>query len=155
MWAVADQAELVSRAQGADQWAFAELMRRTTGASLRLATGMLKNHHLAEDEVQNAYFKVWQHIHQFQGGALFSTWMSRIVVNQCLMQLRRLRQSRLISIEGAVASDGGARPLDLADRGPNAETKGFVMAVTGVCRCSRRGSKGSGLRGRRRGLGGR
>jgi len=69
MWAAADQAELVSRAQGADQWAFAELMRRTTGASLRLATGMLKNHHMAEDEVQNAYFKAWQHIHQFQGGS--------------------------------------------------------------------------------------
>ncbi len=69
MWAAADQAELVSRAQGADQWAFTELMRRTTGGSLRLATGMLKNHHLAEDEVQNAYFKAWQHIHQFQGGS--------------------------------------------------------------------------------------
>lgn len=122
-WASADQAELVLRAQRADQGAFAELMRRTTGASFRLATGMLKNHHLAEDEVQNAYLKAWQHIHQFQGGALFSTWMSRIVVNQCLMQLRRLRQSRLISIEVAVGSEGGARPLDLADRRLNAEAR--------------------------------
>lgn len=123
LWAVTDQAELVSRAQRADHTAFAELMRRTTGALLRLATGMLRNHHSAEEEVQNAYFKAWQHLHQFEGGALFSTWVSRIVVNQCLMHLRRLRLSKVISIESAPDSCRGVRPLHLADRGENAESR--------------------------------
>ena len=132
LWAFIDQAELVSRAQRADHSAFAELMQRTTGASLRLATAMLKNHHLAEEEVQNAYFKAWQHIHQFQGGSLFSTWMSRIVVNQCLMHLRGLRRSKLISIESATDSHGNARQLDLADQEASAEARVCVQSLAVV-----------------------
>ena len=123
LWAATDQAELVSRAQLADHGAFAELMQRTAGASLRLATSILRNHHLAEEEVQSACFKAWQHIHQFHGECLFSTWMSRIVVNQCLMHLRRLRRSKTISIEGATNSQGNAHPLDLADHEANAEVR--------------------------------
>lgn len=110
--------ELVLRAQRADHSEFAELMQLTAGASMRLAAAMLKNHHLAEEELQNAYFKAW---HQFQGGSLFSTWMSRIVVNQCLMHLRKNRRSKFISIQGATDSDGNVRSLDLPDRGTNAE----------------------------------
>jgi RNA polymerase sigma-70 factor, ECF subfamily len=118
-----DQAELVSRAQHADHGAFAELMQRTTGASLRIANTMLKSHHLAEEEVQNAYLKAWQHLDQFQGGSLFSTWMSRIVVNQCLMHLRSLRRFKMISMEGVRDSEGKVRPLDLADRTASAEAR--------------------------------
>lgn len=118
-----DQAELVSRAQRADHGAFAELMQRTAGVSLRHATSILRNHNLAEDEVQNAYFKAWQHINQFDGGCLFSTWVSRIVVNQCLMHLRRVRQSKMISIEGAADSLGNVHQLDLADDEANAEVR--------------------------------
>ncbi len=130
-WTSTDQAELVSRAQQADPSAFDELMQRTAGASLRLATSMLRNHHLAEEEVQNAYFKAWRHIHQFQGESLFSTWMSRIVVNQCLMHLRGVRRSKLVSIESATDSHGKVRPLDLADHGANAEDRacGKSLAV--------------------------
>ena len=123
LWAVTDQAELVSRAQRADHGAFAELMQRTAGVSLRLATSILRNHHLAEEEVRNAYFKAWQHISQFPGEVLFSTWLSRIVVNQCLMHLRRVRQSKIISIEGATDSRGNAHQLDLADHEANAEVR--------------------------------
>lgn len=118
-----DQAELVTRAQRGDDSAFAELMRRTAGASMRLATSILRNHHLAEEEVQNAYFKAWQHIDQFQGGSLFLTWISRIVVNQCLMHLRGLRRSKLISIESVTDSHGNARQLDLADQEASAEAR--------------------------------
>jgi RNA polymerase sigma-70 factor, ECF subfamily len=119
----ADQSELVNRAQRADQGAFAELMHRTSAASLRLATVILKDHHSAEEEVQNAYLKAWQHILQFQGGSLFSTWISRIVVNQCLMRLRALRVAKLISIERVKYSDGKVHPLDLSDGSVNAETR--------------------------------
>ena len=131
---LADQAELVSRAQKADQGAFGELMRRTSAASLRLATSILKNHHLAEEEVQNAYLKAWRHIDQFHGESHFSTWMSRIVANQCLMHLRSLRYAKFISLDGATDGYGQKRSLDIADQRANAEARvcgrGEVVALS-------------------------
>jgi len=54
--------ELVARAQCYDDAAFTELMHRTAASSLRLATKILRHHHLAEDEVQNARLKAWRHL---------------------------------------------------------------------------------------------
>lgn len=129
-----DQAELVSRAQNADEGAFGELMRRTSGSSLRLATSILKNHHLAEEEVQNAYLKAWCHIGQFQGESHFSTWMSRIVANQCLMHLRSLRFAKVISLDGATDVYGQTRSRDIADHRANAEAlicgRGELVALS-------------------------
>lgn len=118
-----DQAELISRVQRGDHGAFAELMQRNARASLRQATSILRNHSLAEEEVQNAYFKAWQHINQFHGGCLFSTWVSRIVVNQCLMHLRRVRRSKMISVEGPTDSLGNVHQFDLADHQASAEVR--------------------------------
>jgi RNA polymerase sigma-70 factor (ECF subfamily) len=59
----------------------------------------------AEDEVQNAFFKAYEHIGQFQREAKFSTWLTRIVVNQCLMRLRQMRRAKLLYIEEAVSSE--------------------------------------------------
>lgn len=97
---VADE-ELVSLAQAGHKDAFSELMRRNHKLSFRLAVSILKDREEAEDEVQNAYCKAWQHIDQFNSDAKFSTWMTRIVVNQCLMRLRKLKRAKLFYIDDA------------------------------------------------------
>src|SRR5579885_2221219 len=83
---------LVRQAQAGDQDAFGELMRRHYTASLKTAISILRVREEAEDEVQNAYWKAYQYVGQFQGDAQFSTWLTRIVVNQCLMRLRQARR---------------------------------------------------------------
>jgi RNA polymerase sigma-70 factor (ECF subfamily) len=108
--------ELVTRAQDSDDAAFGELMRRTSASSLRLAMSILKDRAEAEDEVQNSYLRAWRHLSQFQRESKFSTWMSRIVVNHCLMRLRKLRGTNFLYLDDS--GQGAAedrRPVEIAD----------------------------------------
>jgi RNA polymerase sigma-70 factor (ECF subfamily) len=105
--------ELVVLAQQRDERAFEELMRRNSSGSFRLALSMLRDRQEAEDEVQNSYFSAWQHLGQFQRGSKFSTWMTRILMNQCLMRLRKTRRATFVFLDEPV-HDGPAR-LDLPD----------------------------------------
>ncbi len=107
--------ELVLLAQQNDSDAFGELMRRTSPASLRLALSILHDRTEAEDEVQNSYFNAWRHVGRFQREAKFSTWMSRIVANQCLMRLRKLRTARFVYLDDA-GPDDDVRPMEVADK---------------------------------------
>ena len=112
--------ELVRRAQECDDSAFEELMRRTAPASLKLAVSILRDRQEAEDQVQNSYMNAWRHVGQFQREAKFSTWISRIVVNQCLMRLRKLRNANFVSLvtEGPY---GETRVVELKDQGQSPE----------------------------------
>ena len=107
--------ELVVLSQAGDNEAFAELVRRHQATCRRLALSILKNAEDADDEVQNALWKAFEHIGQFQQDAKFSTWLSRIVVNQCLMRLRKDRRARHVSIDEPVAAEESVR-LDLPDQ---------------------------------------
>lgn len=112
--------ELVTRAQDNDEAAFAELMRRTSAASMRLAMSILRDRQEAEDELQNSYLKAWRHVGQFQRESKFSSWVSRIVFNQCLMRLRKLRAAQFVYLDGPGAEEGMSYP-DLPDQGETPE----------------------------------
>jgi RNA polymerase sigma-70 factor, ECF subfamily len=96
---------LVQHAQKGDHPAFEELMRRTHGLCLSVATGILGDRDDAEDEVQNTFWKAYTHIDLFSQQARFSTWVVRILINLCYMRLRRARRIRFVSYDG-VAPDG-------------------------------------------------
>ncbi len=55
--------------------------------------------HDARDAVQEAFLSAFESIEQFNGGAMLSTWLHRIVVNAALMQLRRRRRKPEQSID--------------------------------------------------------
>ncbi len=114
--------ELIRRAQSGDSDAFSELTRRNYSISLRLAVSILRDREEAEDEVQNAYWKAFRHIGQFHFDAKFSTWVTRIVVNQCLMRLRSARRASWLYLDDSGgAEDRGS--LDLTDTGNTPETQ--------------------------------
>lgn len=117
---VADD-ELVVLAQAGDNSAFAELIERHTSTCKRLALSILRDVSDAEDEVQNACWKAFEHLGQFQKDAKFSTWLSRIVVNQCLMRLRKERRARFLYLDEGVQGEEVSF-IDLADGGPSPET---------------------------------
>lgn len=103
--AVTDE-QLVDLAQGGDNDAFAELIERHRTTCLRMAVSIVRAAEDAEDEVQNACWKAFEHLSQFQKDAKFSTWLSRIVVNQCLMRLRKDKRARFLYLdEGAANKD--------------------------------------------------
>ncbi len=93
----------------ADRMAFRSLLERHARRTLSLARHTLGHAGEAEDIVQEAFVRVWQHASRFDAErALFTTWLYRIVVNLCLDALRRPRH----------AGDEGLE--DLADDVPDA-----------------------------------
>ena len=98
--------QLVSLARANDRDGFGELIRRHHPACLRLAIYMLRNRGEAEEEVQNAYMRAYEHLDQFQGAAEFSSWLSRIVTNHCLMLMRVKARARMVYIDGSQSREG-------------------------------------------------
>ncbi|MBV8866197.1 MAG: sigma-70 family RNA polymerase sigma factor [Acidobacteriaceae bacterium] len=90
---------LVQICQDGDNEAFDELMRRHQAAVMKIALSIVRDKQDAEDEVQNAFWKAYEHISQFQRDAKFSTWLTRIVVNQCLMRLRQARRAKFTYLD--------------------------------------------------------
>ena len=54
-------------------------------ASLRTAYRILRSKEDSEDVVQTAYCAAFRHFHRFRGESSFKTWITRIVVNCCLI----------------------------------------------------------------------
>src|SRR6516225_5541112 len=102
-----DDPELVRAAQKGDMGAFEELVARHRDKIYARAFSMMRNEDEAIDLSQEAWVKSWQRLKQFQGESSFGTWMTRIVINLCLDQLRRRKRQRTESIEEMSEESGG------------------------------------------------
>jgi len=87
---------LVERIAGHDHAAFERLMRRHNSRLFRVARAILKDDSEAEDAVQDAYLDAFRHIGDYRGEAQVTTWLTRIVINQALMRLRRHKRERTV-----------------------------------------------------------
>src|SRR2546426_4490420 len=104
--AVSDKT-LVRQAQRGDMVAFEELVLRHRDKIYARAFSMMRNEEEAVDLSQEAWVKGWQRLKQFQGESSFVTWMTRIVINLCLDQLRKQKRHRTESIELMEEESGG------------------------------------------------
>jgi RNA polymerase sigma-70 factor, ECF subfamily len=102
-----DDKSLVRAAQKGDMEAFEELVARHRDKIYARAYSMMRNEEEAVDLSQEAWVKAWQRLKQFQGESSFATWMTRIVINLCLDQLRRQKRQRAESIEEMNEDAGG------------------------------------------------
>jgi RNA polymerase sigma-70 factor, ECF subfamily len=103
----ADDRALVRAAQKGDVTAFEELVARHRDKIYARAYSMMHNEDEALDLSQEAWVKGWQRLQQFQGESSFATWMTRIVINLCLDQLRKQKRQRTESIEEMSEESGG------------------------------------------------
>lgn len=103
----ADDAALVRTAQKGDTGAFEELVARHRDRIYARAFSMMRNEEEALDLSQEAWVKGWQRLKQFQGESSFSTWMTRIVINLCLDELRKQKRRRAESIDELDEESGG------------------------------------------------
>jgi len=100
-------ADLVRLAQTGEMRAFEELVARHRDKVYARAYSMMRNEDEALDLSQDAWVKGWQRLGQFQGDSSFVTWMTRIVINLCLDQLRKLKRKRAESLEAMEEESGG------------------------------------------------
>ncbi|WP_321939959.1 MULTISPECIES: RNA polymerase sigma factor [unclassified Paraburkholderia] len=82
-------ADIVRRIMAGDLAAFELLMRRHNRRLYRLARATLRNDAEAEDALQDAYLKAFRALAGFRGDAALYTWLSRLVLNECLGRMRR------------------------------------------------------------------
>jgi len=116
-----DEGVLVAAAKTGDARAFELLVERHERKIFSLAQRMTRNREDAEDVVQQSFQKAFVHLEKFEGESLFSTWLTRIAINEALMLLRRKRGSREVPIAESNTEDESALPLDIPDLGPNPE----------------------------------
>jgi RNA polymerase sigma-70 factor (ECF subfamily) len=116
-----DELSLAARIAGGDPAAFELLMRRYNRRLYRLARAALRDDTEAKDALQDAYLRAYRSIGQFRGEAALSTWLSRLVLNECHARLRR--SSRRENIIPIVSADRNmdvysqvAEPGDSPDR---------------------------------------
>jgi RNA polymerase sigma-70 factor, ECF subfamily len=91
---------LVESVRGGDRGSFAAIMRRYNQRLFRVARSIVGNDSEAEDVVQHAYVCAYAHLEQFSGAAAFSTWLTRIAINEALARVKN--HSRTQSIAGDV-----------------------------------------------------
>jgi RNA polymerase sigma factor (sigma-70 family) len=111
---------MLSRAERERQ--FDVTISRSLPAFRRMAFRKLRNTADAEDAVQDALLAAYTHLHQFNGGARMSTWMTTIVVNCARMQLRARSRHVHLSLEDPFGDENEHSIADqLADISPTPE----------------------------------
>jgi len=97
-----DEGDLVARAQRGDASAFTELVNRYERRIYRLARNITQSDEDAEDVLQEAFLKAYEHLDGFQGQSKFYTWIVRIAVNEALMKLRKRKSDRTVSLDETI-----------------------------------------------------
>ena len=116
-----DELSLVQEAKAGNYSAFEELVNRYEKKIYRLALNITRHREDAEDVLQEAFMKSFQHLENFREGSRFYTWLVRIAVNEGLMKLRKRRTSRLVQVQEATDEEGQVVPREFVDWGPNPE----------------------------------
>src|SRR5215469_5499964 len=99
---VFDESDLVAKARQGDPAAFNQLVSRYERKIYRLAKNITQNDEDAEDVLQEAFLKAYEHLDSFQGNSKFYTWIVRIAVNEALMKLRKRRGDRTVPLDEPV-----------------------------------------------------
>lgn len=94
-----DEAVLVERAKAGQPEAFSELVKRYERKIYRLAFNITQNAEDAEDVLQDAMLKAYEHLDGFEGHSKFYTWIVRIAVNEALMKLRKRRGDKSVPLD--------------------------------------------------------
>jgi RNA polymerase sigma-70 factor, ECF subfamily len=82
---------LVQLAKAGDRGAFGELVNRNLAFSRKIAAPIVRNSTTIDDIVLQSFLKAFEHLHQFDGQAKFSSWLARIITNECYQNLRSAR----------------------------------------------------------------
>jgi len=80
--------EVIHRVRGGETALYEVIMRRYNQRLYRVARAILHNDAEAEDVMQDAYVRAYTHLDQFAARSPFSTWLTRITVNEALARRR-------------------------------------------------------------------
>lgn len=109
--------EVVGRVLAGETALFEILMRRYNQRLYRVSRSILRDDGEAEDVMQDAYVRAYEHLDQFAGKAAFSTWLTRIAIHEALA--RKRRRGRMDELD-ALPANGEFMPM-MKSSAPNPE----------------------------------
>ena len=112
--------ELVAATKSGDELAFETLVKRHQRRIFALAFRYTRVREDAEDVVQETLQKAFVHLQKFEGKSSFSTWATRIAINQALMLLRTRRALHEVPVDDW-SDQGTTLGLELDDASPDPE----------------------------------
>lgn len=116
--------ELIHRVLGGDVALFELLIRRHNPRVYRTIRGLLRDEAEVEDAMQQTYLLAYARLGEFSGQAAFSTWLTRIAMNEALGRLRRDGRAESVGPTGDEDAAGEAESPE--DRASARETIGFL-----------------------------
>ena len=121
--------EVVRRVLAGETELFEIIMRRYNQRLYRATRAILGDDAEAEQVMQEAYVLAYTHLAQFAEKAKFSTWLTKIAVNEALGRLKR--RSRFVDLDSLAESEKGKRMLTSVERTPeqkvlNSELKNLL-----------------------------
>lgn len=93
---------LLEAARRGDAEAFSALVTQYERKIFRIAKNITQNDEDAEDVLQDAFLKAYEHLDEFQGNSKFYTWVVRIAVNESLMKLRKRKSDKTVPLDEPV-----------------------------------------------------
>jgi RNA polymerase sigma-70 factor (ECF subfamily) len=117
-------AEIVKRVRAGDRALFEVLMRRHNQRVYRAARAIVKDEAEAEDVMQQAYLNAFTHLGQFEERSQFSTWLTRITVNEALARRHKLHAAQ--SLTGHLEDEQGIVMDTLQSPQPDPERQAFA-----------------------------
>jgi RNA polymerase sigma-70 factor (ECF subfamily) len=121
---LADELELVARAQAGDTGAFNELVTRYRQRAFAMIYHMVRNDQDAWDLAQDGFVKAWKNIGRFRGQSSFFTWLYRILMNVTIDWLRKKQIQSGTEFDDAVGLDhiaAGAATAPQVEMAPAAQ----------------------------------
>jgi RNA polymerase sigma-70 factor (ECF subfamily) len=120
--------QVVTRVLAGETALYELLMRRHNQRLYRIARAILRDDAEAEDVMQDAYVRAYQHLASFEGRAKFATWLTKIAVHEALARSRK--RTRFQSIDSSDESHGDImNSVTSTNRSPEQETYDRELAA--------------------------
>jgi RNA polymerase sigma-70 factor (ECF subfamily) len=120
--------EIVYRVRAGETALYEVIMRRYNQRLYRIARAILHNDSEAEDVMQDAYVRAYQHLDQFAARAPFATWLTRIAVHEALARLRG--RNRIQSLDDT--EDNGDQSMQIPSKSPDPEQSASGAQLRGL-----------------------
>jgi len=112
--------DIIAQILTGDKKAFELLMRKYNSRLYKIGMAIINEPAGVEDAMQTAYIKAYEHLSQFENKAHFNTWLTRILINECLLYLKKkqhaagMKEQRNIEmVQEGVESNAAKSPINL------------------------------------------
>jgi RNA polymerase sigma factor (sigma-70 family) len=88
--------EVISRVMAGNRNLYSVLIRRYNQRLYRVAMSILNNDSETEEAMHVAYIKAFENLGKFEKRSAFSTWLTRILINECLLRVKKRNRALII-----------------------------------------------------------